>query len=125
MIRRLLRPGTALRPHRVVGEMLSRQLRAAADDAAAAVAPPRDIEELIVEAHARAVSEGKMQYTDPKSGFDCFTQLAAEQRGHCCGSGCRHCPYEHDKVPESRRARLPKPILVSNRGAVESEQKET
>lgn len=29
--------------------------------------------------------------------FDGITKLAGEyhlRRGHCCGSGCRHCPYE-------------------------------
>jgi hypothetical protein len=23
-----------------------------------------------------------------------FTALSHIQRGHCCGSGCRHCPYD-------------------------------
>ena len=23
-----------------------------------------------------------------------FTELFHKQRGYCCGSGCKHCPYE-------------------------------
>jgi hypothetical protein len=26
--------------------------------------------------------------------FIVFTRLYHLKRGHCCGSGCRHCPYE-------------------------------
>lgn len=25
------------------------------------------------------------------------------RRGHCCANGCRHCPFEHEAVPESLR----------------------
>jgi hypothetical protein len=25
------------------------------------------------------------------------------ERGHCCGNGCRHCPYAYERVPEPRR----------------------
>ncbi|QOV90383.1 DUF5522 domain-containing protein [Humisphaera borealis] len=28
-----------------------------------------------------------------------FTAVFHRKRGHCCGSGCRHCPYEHCNVP--------------------------
>jgi Family of unknown function (DUF5522) len=33
-----------------------------------------------------------------------FTQTYHTQRGYCCGSGCRHCPWKH--VPEHERPRL-------------------
>ncbi|MGH9855531.1 MAG: DUF5522 domain-containing protein [Blastocatellia bacterium] len=26
--------------------------------------------------------------------FLVFTRLYHLKRGHCCGSGCRHCPYD-------------------------------
>ena len=32
-----------------------------------------------------------------------FIVLAAKyhlERGHCCGNGCKHCPYEYTNVPE-------------------------
>jgi hypothetical protein len=27
-----------------------------------------------------------------------FTAAYHLKRGYCCGSGCRHCPYDHAKV---------------------------
>jgi len=42
--------------------------------------------------------------TDPKEGVDfyydelgrmVFTAHYLLQRGYCCGSGCRHCPYKN------------------------------
>jgi hypothetical protein len=74
-----------------------------ADDAAALL---HDIEE----AHSCAVRAGKLQYTDPQTGYTVFTQLASSQRGYCCGSGCRHCVYGHANVPPERRAKLKRPI---------------
>ena len=29
-----------------------------------------------------------------ENGFCVFTELFLLKRGHCCGNGCRHCPYE-------------------------------
>ena len=28
-----------------------------------------------------------------------FTEAYHMKRGYCCGSGCRHCPFEHRNVP--------------------------
>jgi hypothetical protein len=36
--------------------------------------------------------EGKDYYWD--GPFMIFTRQYHLRRGHCCGSGCRHCPYE-------------------------------
>lgn len=30
-----------------------------------------------------------------ENGFWVFTEKYHLDRGHCCGSGCRHCPYEN------------------------------
>ena len=64
-------------------------------------------------AHLCAVRAGHKTYIDPITRYTVFTQLASEERGKCCGSGCRHCAYDHVKVPEKRRAKLPRPILVA------------
>ena len=29
-----------------------------------------------------------------EGGFIVFTRLYHLKRGYCCGSGCRHCPYQ-------------------------------
>mmetsp|Transcript_12465 Transcript_12465/g.18290 ORF Transcript_12465/g.18290 Transcript_12465/m.18290 type:complete len:580 (+) Transcript_12465:2075-3814(+) len=48
--------------------------------------------------HKAACEENKMSYEDPESGYHVFTELAHKKRGKCCGSGCRHCPYNHENV---------------------------
>ena len=35
-------------------------------------------------------------YTTPE-GFIVFTEAYHLKRGHCCQSGCKHCPYGFDK----------------------------
>ena len=43
--------------------------------------------------HAAAVREGLPVYRDPVTGFTVFTAKFLADRGYCCASGCRHCPY--------------------------------
>jgi hypothetical protein len=61
-----------------------------------------DIEDL----HRTACARGEMTYTDPLTSFMVFTSLSHQKRGKCCGSGCRHCPYDHINVSPHRRAKL-------------------
>ena len=47
--------------------------------------------------------------TEPVEGEDfyregpyvVFTAPYLLRRGYCCGSGCRHCPYGEEAVPEA------------------------
>ena len=48
----------------------------------------------IMRRHSRAVMAGDPNYIDPTSGFSVFTAAFLGQRGYCCLSSCRHCPYE-------------------------------
>jgi hypothetical protein len=32
-----------------------------------------------------------------ENGYWVFTEHYHRQRGYCCGSGCRHCPYTASK----------------------------
>lgn len=57
-------------------------------------------------AHQRALEAGEKFYKDPDTGLMVMTELIHKQRGKCCGSGCRHCPYAHDRVPMAKRAQL-------------------
>lgn len=52
--------------------------------------------------HAAACQAGQLAYDDPETGYRVFTELALKNRGVCCGSKCRHCPYEHERVPLHR-----------------------
>lgn len=45
------------------------------------------------EQHDLALAEGKDYYVDSKTKMLVFTQNYHLKRGHCCKSGCRHCPY--------------------------------
>jgi hypothetical protein len=40
-------------------------------------------------------------YTE--DGWMVMTEKFHLERGHCCGNGCRHCPYDYERVPEPRR----------------------
>jgi hypothetical protein len=59
----------------------------------------------ILAAHEAAMRSGAPGYVDPASGFFVFTALEHWERGTCCGSGCRHCPYEEG--PRGPRASPP------------------
>ncbi len=50
--------------------------------------------EAILRAHSVAVAAGRALYRDPTTGLSVFTAVFLADRGYCCGSGCRHCPYE-------------------------------
>ncbi len=40
--------------------------------------------------------EGEDYYFE--NGFLVMTEAYHKKRGYCCGSGCRHCPFEHANV---------------------------
>jgi hypothetical protein len=41
-----------------------------------------------------------------EDGLMVLTEKYHLDRGYCCGSGCRHCPFNYDRVPEPRRSEL-------------------
>jgi hypothetical protein len=43
--------------------------------------------------HAGALADGKDWYFDPDTRLLVLTEISLLARGHCCNSGCRHCPY--------------------------------
>ena len=55
-------------------------------------------------AHRRALKNGESFYVDPRTGFHVFTEIGLRSRGNCCGSGCRHCPYQHESMSLPNRA---------------------
>ena len=36
-----------------------------------------------------------------ENGLMVMTEAYHIERGYCCGSKCRHCPYEHINVPNN------------------------
>jgi hypothetical protein len=57
------------------------------------LAPDHPARAEILAAHRAAVDAGEPGYLDPVSGLFVITAAAHLQRGECCNSGCRHCPY--------------------------------
>jgi hypothetical protein len=47
----------------------------------------------ILARHAAAVTAGEPCYADPTTGLTVFTAAFLAERGYCCDSGCRHCPF--------------------------------
>ena len=52
---------------------------------------------LYLQLHDEACARGELSYRDPRTGYIVFTKLQHLQRGYCCESGCRHCPYGFKK----------------------------
>jgi len=52
--------------------------------------PDRDA---ILAAHSAALAAGQAGYSDPATGLFVLSARYLTDRGHCCGQGCRHCPY--------------------------------
>jgi hypothetical protein len=46
--------------------------------------------------HSAAVARGEPCYDDPATGLSVFTAAFLAERGYCCDSACRHCPYVID-----------------------------
>lgn len=73
------RPGLALRP--------------LTEPHPSRLAPDHPRRAEILAAHAVALAAGEAGYTDPETGLFVLTAGFLADRGRCCGSGCRHCPY--------------------------------
>lgn len=52
-----------------------------------------DLDEILAR-HERAMESGLSTYRDPATGAAVMTADYLDNRGFCCGSGCRHCPWE-------------------------------
>ncbi|KAI5929235.1 hypothetical protein MM560_G162n41 [Manis javanica] len=57
-------------------------------------------ERRVAELHAAACAAGQLTYVDPATGHVVLTKLAHLERGGCCGSACRHCPYGQVNVKD-------------------------
>ena len=66
---------------------------------------------MLVTGYSFYVGTGKLTYKDPSTGYQVFTELAHTQRGKCCGSGCRHCPYNHENVKD-KASRIMQPAFL-------------
>ncbi len=47
-------------------------------------------------------TEGEDFYYNTE-GLVVLTSTYHQKRGKCCGTGCLHCPYDYENVPEPKR----------------------
>lgn len=47
-----------------------------------------------------------IHYYYNREGLIVLTAAFHLQRGHCCGNGCLHCPYNYVNVAEPKRTQL-------------------
>ncbi|KAJ8376181.1 hypothetical protein SKAU_G00067610 [Synaphobranchus kaupii] len=63
-------------------------------------------EKEIAKLHEEACEAKQRMYRDPTTGNKVFTKFAHLQRGKCCGSACRHCPYGQINVGDPAMKKL-------------------
>lgn len=61
--------------------------------------------------HDEASRNRETFYLDPETGLAVFTEFGLRQRGNCCWSGCRHCPYEAERADDGESAAAVEPPL--------------
>lgn len=59
----------------------------------------------IVRIHDAACRRKDAGYIDPATGLFVLSAWYLSQRGYCCGTGCRHCPYPEDEQLRAHRPR--------------------
>uniref|UniRef100_A0A8C9L841 Chromosome 1 open reading frame 53 n=1 Tax=Pavo cristatus TaxID=9049 RepID=A0A8C9L841_PAVCR len=105
-------PGSARRPPQRARPGPGAATGAARSAAAAAARPSpgrpsapqlTPLERRIVELHREAAAAGRQTYVDPTTGYQVLTEAAHLRRGKCCGSACRHCPYEQVNVKDQSK----------------------
>ena len=47
-----------------------------------------------------------LDYYLNEEGLLVFTEKFLLDRGYCCGSGCKHCPYNYEAVSQPKRSDL-------------------
>ena len=57
----------------------------------------KNLEKEIEELHKEACLNHEDSYMNPETGYEVFTEYFLLERGYCCKSGCRHCPYSYNE----------------------------
>ncbi len=68
--------------------------RPLAEPSTARLSPTHPRRGEILAAHLAALEAGRPGYPDPDTRAFVFTAARLAATGECCGSGCRHCPWE-------------------------------
>lgn len=60
------------------------------------ITPKNNKQNMEEQSNKNKLIESEYFYFTPE-GYKCFTEKYHLERGYCCKSGCRHCPYGYDK----------------------------
>lgn len=63
--------------------------------------PPLELDDRTSQLHEEACAQLRDTYVDPVSGYRVITETAHRRRGECCGSKCRHCPFDWVNVADA------------------------
>lgn len=66
-------------------------------------------QQILQRLHKAACARNENGYTDPKTGYLVLTSKHLSNRGKCCGSGCRHCPYSEKEQQMAGRPIITQP----------------
>jgi hypothetical protein len=55
----------------------------------------------LLQLHRDAIAAGRSAYIDPRTGLLVMTARFLWERGYCCDSGCRHCPWIERPRPDA------------------------
>jgi hypothetical protein len=58
--------------------------------------------------HLTACKRKDNGYIDAETGFFVLTAHYLRNRGHCCGAGCRHCPFSPEEQMKAGRPTIAK-----------------
>ncbi|MFT3678323.1 MAG: DUF5522 domain-containing protein [Chitinophagaceae bacterium] len=56
-----------------------------------------------------------IHYYINEQGLVVLTARFHQERGYCCGNGCKHCPYDYERVAEPKRSILRQSRSVSDK----------
>jgi len=60
-------------------------------------------DKVIHQKHKFAAMSLHLSYEDPFTGLKVMSRWRHFSKGSCCGKACRHCVYDHEKVPDERK----------------------
>lgn len=60
-----------------------------------------EVENALIEPMKKIIPIEEGDFYLSEEGYKVFTEKFHLKRGHCCESGCRHCPYGYD--PKTNR----------------------
>lgn len=72
-----------------------------------AKSPTPPLSKAVLDAHVAACQRKERMYEDPTTGLYVMTSFFLASKERCCGSGCRHCPFDRAAQQAANRPDVP------------------